>query len=484
MDFKDLEEIMKSKGIGSLAEIARTLETTPQAVSNWKSRNQVPHHVVAKISLELQLPSRQGHFNNLFPYVNKDNFLSNFEEKSPTIADLLLVLSNQIKYILFVPFVSVFLMFTYVKFIKIPIFESSAKILLPESKGGSLGGLAGLASQFGVNIPMESTADLSSPSLYPELIRSRTFAEIVFKQEIFSPSKKEKIPLLSLLTSDDKNNSLANKNELIQIAMDRFNQIVQFIDEPTTNFSTIIVRANNPTIARDMTNIILDELEKLNRFFRMQNVDEKIIFIKDRISSVEKELVSSETRLKTFKEKNRQVMSPSLQLENERLTRDVEIQKGIFITLKQQLELAKIEEIQETSIVQVLDKPQIALSPSNINTTKSLSIAFIISLLISLVLAFSKHYYENSPKDEKKKIRDIRIYLIKNIKALIKDTKITGSVSLLLLAGLPFYFTYQSKAPTFFGMYSNKLMIVLVLYSLIMLVSIILFSINIRKNRN
>ena len=266
--------------------------------------------------------------------------------------------------------------------------------------------------------------------------------------------------------------------------MDRFNQIVQVIDEPTTNFSTITVRANDPTIARDMTNIILNELEKLNRFFRMQNVDEKIIFIKDRISSVEKELVSSETRLKTFKEKNRQVMSPSLQLENERLTRDVEIQKGIFITLKQQLELAKIEEIQEASIVQVLDKPQIALSPSNINTTKSLSIAFIIGLLISLVLAFSKHYYENSSKDEKKKIRDIRIYLIKNIKALTKDTKITGSVSLLLLAGLPFYFTYQSKAPTFFGMYSNKLMIVLVLYSLIMLFSIILFSINIRKNRN
>ena len=130
MDFKDLEEIMKSKGIGSLAEIARTLETTPQAVSNWKSRNQVPHHVVAKISLELQLPSRQGQFNNLFPYVNKNNLLSNFEEKSPTIADLLLVISNQIKYILFIPFVSVFLMFTYVKFIKVPIFESSAKILV------------------------------------------------------------------------------------------------------------------------------------------------------------------------------------------------------------------------------------------------------------------------------------------------------------------------------------------------------------------
>ena len=71
-------------------------------------------------------------------------------------------------------------------------------------------------------------------------------------------------------------------------------------------------------------------------------------------------------------------MSPSLQLENERLTREVEIQKGIFITSKQQLELAKIEEIQETSIVQVLDKPQIALSPNNINTTRAYPLLLLL----------------------------------------------------------------------------------------------------------
>ena len=54
-----------------------------------------------------------------------------------------------------------------------------------------------------------------------------------------------------------------------------------------------------------------------------------------------------------------------MQLEQERLDRDVEIQKGVYLTLKQQLELAKIEEVQETSVVQILDRPQIALGPSN-----------------------------------------------------------------------------------------------------------------------
>ena len=50
MKFEDFEKLMSQKGINSLAEIARLLETTPQAVSNWKSRNQVPNHIVIKVS--------------------------------------------------------------------------------------------------------------------------------------------------------------------------------------------------------------------------------------------------------------------------------------------------------------------------------------------------------------------------------------------------------------------------------------------------
>ena len=45
--------------------------------------------------------------------------------------------------------------------------------------------------------------------------------------------------------------------------------------------------------------------------------------------------------------------------------RDIEIQRGIYLTLKQQFELAKIEEVQETTILQVLDSPKIPLGAIN-----------------------------------------------------------------------------------------------------------------------
>jgi len=50
MKFEEFENIMFSKGVSTLADIARILDTTPQAVSNWKARDQVPYHVVAKIN--------------------------------------------------------------------------------------------------------------------------------------------------------------------------------------------------------------------------------------------------------------------------------------------------------------------------------------------------------------------------------------------------------------------------------------------------
>ena len=50
MNFSELEQLMSSRDVTSLAEIARALNTTPQAVSNWKARNQVPHHIVATLN--------------------------------------------------------------------------------------------------------------------------------------------------------------------------------------------------------------------------------------------------------------------------------------------------------------------------------------------------------------------------------------------------------------------------------------------------
>ena len=70
---------------------------------------------------------------------------------------------------------------------------------------------------------------------------------------------------------------------------------------------------------------------------------------------VKQDLTKAENRLKEFREKNRQVLSPQLLLEQERLIRDVQINATIYTELRKQFELVKIEEVKNIPVINVMD---------------------------------------------------------------------------------------------------------------------------------
>jgi hypothetical protein len=51
MNFNQLIDMMyRAKGIKHLADVARELDVSPQVVSNWKARNQVPYKYVVMVN--------------------------------------------------------------------------------------------------------------------------------------------------------------------------------------------------------------------------------------------------------------------------------------------------------------------------------------------------------------------------------------------------------------------------------------------------
>lgn len=475
MKFSEFEKLMNSNGITSLAEIARLLNTTPQAVSNWKARNQIPNHIVLKIN------SSTTNFINIenndemklsgYPQSNFSQSLLN-DINSVSLSDILLIIAQQLKLILLTSFVTVFLTFTFVKFIQKPTYESKSTILLPINKT-QLSGLAGLANQFGVNLPQNAQADLSSPSLFPELIKSRTFVERVLNKKFYKKEIGDSLSLLAILTHGDEK-PIFSKDTLIHQAYYEFDMMVNFNTQGS--FSVLTVTSEDPIFARDLNALVLVELKSLNRFFKTQAVKEKISFIENRISSVIKDLQNSEQDLKTFNEQNRQINSPSLQLELDRFTREVEIQKGIFLTLKQQYELAKIEEIQGSSAIRILDEPQIPFGASNKNIKLSVFLSVFVGLGLGLIFAFIRSYLDNDNINERRKLKKVKNYVKKKSKGVFLDYRISGIVSILMLLGLPYYLTYRSPVnPVYFGMYSKNMMIIIITYSIILVSSSLLF---------
>ena len=139
------------------------------------------------------------------------------------------------------------------------------------------------------------------------------------------------------------------------------------------------------------------------------------------------------------------------------------------------MELAKIEEIQESSVVQILDKPTIPLGPSNKNLKLKVLLAGVLGLGLGIILGFIRTYFNNNDKDERRKLRRMRNFLKKKGKDVALDSRISGIVSALLLFCLPFYLGYESKNPVFFGRYSSAIMLLNTFYVITLVFSIIIF---------
>ena len=114
MNFSELESLMSSRGVTSLADIARALSTTPQAVSNWKSRNQVPHHVVAKLNQSFSPPADNPQLAHRSDSVDgspvtRHSSPSIYEEDTISLSDILLTMAEQLKIIVLTIFIFNFL---------------------------------------------------------------------------------------------------------------------------------------------------------------------------------------------------------------------------------------------------------------------------------------------------------------------------------------------------------------------------------------
>ena len=117
--------------------------------------------------------------------------------------------------------------------------------------------------------------------------------------------------------------------------------------------------------------------------------------------SVQKELMLAEDQLKNFRVGNRNIISsPALQLEQARLMREVELHTQVYITLKTQHEMVKIEEVQGASMIQILDHPE---SPTRKIYPRPLR-SIVISILFGAVFGVGIIYFKDWIIDSKKKV--------------------------------------------------------------------------------
>ena len=394
MKFSELQQLLKHNyGIEHLADIARELGVSPQAVSNWKSRDRVPYKYVLKIRRQLEESGaqvngqREENVSDSNEVSTQYSYPQYFEEDTISFMDILLIMVKQLRIIFIMPIIFCILAIIHVQFRVQPVYESSAKII--SSSGGGASQAAGIAATFGISIPQ------SAPHwMYPEIVKSHTFAVRMLKRRFDTEKYGSQKTLLQILTYGDQHPTVG-LDTLILDGVDAVKGMINLQNKGS--FYILTISAPEPKFARDFASVLIEELDAHESEYNKSKASEGRQFIEERIVSTEKELRVAEETLMDFRDRNRRIEnSPSLQLDMDRHSREVGVLIGVYTTRKQQLETTKIEEVKESSYVVVLDPPQIPLRRSRPKKKRMVLLAGSIGIFFGVIIGFIKEYVETS----------------------------------------------------------------------------------------
>lgn len=235
----------------------------------------------------------------------------------------------------------------------IPNSYRSTATILPESDQSKLGGLSGLsdlASIAGVSLGGEK----SLVKLYPAIIRSESVLRNVILASYEISGSQERMNLVEYWDIDEK-----SPERNFEVAFERLNEDLSVSMDSKTNIVSISLETEDPLLSAGVVGGIVRGLDEFMRTRRTTNASEQRKWVEQRTEEVRQDLKLIEESLKTFREKNRRVVdSPKLLMEQERLIREAEINAALYIELKKQFELARIEEVKNVPIINVLDPPR------------------------------------------------------------------------------------------------------------------------------
>ena len=331
------------------------------------------------------------------------------EEDTISFIDILLVLARQLKVIIITPIITCIVTIIYALNYTSPVYTSEAKII--SSSGGSAG--VGIAAQFGINLPRNNNVQW----VYPEIVKSRTLARKMLKRKFDTIKYGPQKSLLQILTYGNGEPTVG----IDTLMQGSVSSVIGMIElEPEGSFFLLKVTAAEPVFARDLAFALIEELDNHQREYNSAKVNETRQFIEERIQERGKELMIAEETLKEFRVRNRNIgNSPTLQLEQARLQREVNVLMSVFTSLKQQLENTKIEEVKKSDYVIVLDPPEAPLKRSAPNRRKMVILGGWLGILFGLIIAFIKNYFESSIIGDQEKTDKFKSLFINNLIELV-----------------------------------------------------------------
>ncbi len=311
---------------------------------------------------------------------------------------------------------------------------SVTTVMVPQISGkGKLGGLSSLAAMAGININTNSGGEIS-PLVYPQIVQSIPFKKELLKTKltfegidhpvtyydyymhytkpgILGTVMKYTLGLPgtiknALFTKKMKQlKPLADTSGLIWLTYDQ-EQLAKYLD------NTVYVNVDAKTGDISLTAIMPQALaaaqlgkraqELLQKFiisFKIKKTKAQLNFIRGRYLYRKKAFEEAQDRQARFLDKNINISTAVARAQEERLQSEYQLAYGVYSSLAQQLEQAKIQVKQETpvfSIIQPITVPNLRFKPKRVQI---LIIWTFIGIIIGIGWVFGKEYFDKVKKE-------------------------------------------------------------------------------------
>jgi uncharacterized protein involved in exopolysaccharide biosynthesis len=262
-------------------------------------------------------------------------------------------------------------------------YTTGASFLIEGRRSSSL---QGLAAQFGIAVPAQEGGQ--SPNFYADLIREREILNPVV-DSVFTEvgGANGRGPHLWELLHIKETDPAARRERTIRALQDRVTATVA----QRTGVVSFTVKTDSPRLSWSIAQRIVAALNTFNLRTRQSQAAAERRFTEGRLTTVRGDLQAAEAELLAFTQRNRDIRSaPELQVQQERLQREVSLRQQVFTTLAQAVEQAKIEEVRDTPVISPVAQPIVPPLPDDRGLGRLALIALLLGGVIGSALAISR----------------------------------------------------------------------------------------------
>ena len=294
-----------------------------------------------------------------------DDHTRHGDDKEIDLIRLFRVIWNQRVFISLVTTISI--LFSVIYSLNLDNIYTATVTMLPQAnevKGNKFSGIAALA---GIDI---SNSNYSNEAFYADVLKSdKILNNLVSKKWQVGLDNKE-VFLYDFLEIDTDYSHISPEDKLLFDTKKYLkDKVIKFSNIKTNGIMFLSISIpRDASLSSSIANWVVKELHKFNEEYREKKSLENLNIIKVQLKSAKNELNNAENNLSRFLKFNKKYFgSPELELEYNRLQREVLTESTVYIELRKQYEIAKIDFEKSKETIIILDSAVTPMQKSGPN---------------------------------------------------------------------------------------------------------------------